>query len=69
MPVARNTWQPRLILKPASAARRRIDARRHVRQYPGSAGCRAEEGGLAVLADAGGSEILIDMPAICRRGR
>ena len=28
MPVARNTWQPSLILKPASAVRRRIDAHR-----------------------------------------
>jgi len=61
MPVAQNTWQPSLTLKPASAVRRRtigVDAVH--RLGAGFAERRAEEGGLAVLADAGRGEILIE---------
>jgi len=58
MPVARNTWQPSLTLKPASAVRRRtigVDAvHRLVGEHAGFAEHRAEEGGLAVLADLRG---------------
>src|SRR5580693_4042465 len=65
MPVPRNTWQPSLILNPASAVRRRtmpigIDAvHRLVGEHAGLADRGAEQGGLAVLADSGRGEILI----------
>ena len=39
-----------------------IDAmHRALRQHPGSAGRRAEEGGLLLIADAGGGKILIEV--------
>src|ERR1700719_3625031 len=64
MPVARNTWQPSLTLKPALAVRRRtigVDAdHRNLGEPAGFAERRAEEGGLAVLADAGHGETLIE---------